>query len=271
MARIRTLKPEFWTDEKLSELPESVHMLAAALLNYADDEGYFNANPALVKAACFPLREPSVSVHGGLTQLCDLDYIRIANGIDGRSYGWVVGFAKHQRVNRPTPSRIKGLVASWERSVSIHGGLTEPSVAEQGTGNREVEEEQGSGTGSNAADAAAQDELFDWLVWWNSLKADGLVGSSVSEDEPSEAISKAWKRVCGNARLCKLLSDRDAIRREIQASSLCRAGWFRLEKLFGGKNRDHELIVRKLLDGGYRDDERKKPDLFVRQAVPDLE
>ena len=61
MARIRTIKPEFWKHEDLSALPEITHMLAAALLGYADDEGYFNANPALVKSECLPLRESSVS------------------------------------------------------------------------------------------------------------------------------------------------------------------------------------------------------------------
>ena len=69
MARIRTIKPEFWAHEDLSELPEATHMLAAALLNYADDEGYFNANPMLIKAACSPLREPSVSIQESLTLL----------------------------------------------------------------------------------------------------------------------------------------------------------------------------------------------------------
>ena len=123
---------------------------------------------------------------------------------------------------------------------------------------------------NNAADAADSDELFDWLVWWNSLKAEGLVGSSVNEEEPSEAIVKAWKRVTTNARLRKLLSDRDALRREIQASSFCRDGWFRLEKLFGGKNRDHELIVRKLLDGGYSDTGKSKLETHQRQAAPDI-
>jgi hypothetical protein len=33
MGRIRTIKPEFWRNEALSELPEFAHMLVAALLN----------------------------------------------------------------------------------------------------------------------------------------------------------------------------------------------------------------------------------------------
>ncbi|STW12989.1 primosomal protein I [Klebsiella pneumoniae subsp. rhinoscleromatis] len=64
MARIRTIKPEFWTDEDMAEVSEPACLLAIGLLNYADDEGYFNANPKLIKAAVFPIREPSVPISG---------------------------------------------------------------------------------------------------------------------------------------------------------------------------------------------------------------
>jgi hypothetical protein len=144
MARIRTVKPEFWKNEALSALPEATHLLAAALLNYADDEGYFNANPALVKAECSPLREPSVSIHEALTQLSNVGYIEIGASPDGRKYGRVVKFAEHQRVNRPTASKIKALQIKWGESLSTHGGLTEDSLPEQGTGNREGNTTAGS-------------------------------------------------------------------------------------------------------------------------------
>ena len=138
MARIRTIKPEFWKHEDLSELPEATRMLAAALLNHADDEGYFNANPALVKSECVPLREPSVSVHDSLKQLSNAGYIRLGKGEDGKRYGCIVKFAEHQRVNRPTPSKIKAVRIVWEDSGNPHEELSEPSLPEgkerKGTG-----------------------------------------------------------------------------------------------------------------------------------------
>jgi hypothetical protein len=137
MGRIRTIKPEFWKSEALSALPESVHMLAAALLNYSDDYGYFNANPMLIKAECFPLREPSVSVHDGLTMLSNIGYLHIGSIPDGRRYGRIVNFSVHQKVNRPSGSKISELPIEWDDSVSPHGVFTEHSLAEQGTGNRE--------------------------------------------------------------------------------------------------------------------------------------
>lgn len=141
MARIRTIKPEFWTDEKLSELPEATLILAAALLNYADDEGFFNANISLIKAACSPLREPSVSIHDSLQALANIGYVRLGRAKDNRSYGHIVAFKKHQVINRPSASRIKDLDIEWSDSLNTHGTFSEDSVGEwKGTGNREMEQ-----------------------------------------------------------------------------------------------------------------------------------
>jgi hypothetical protein len=148
MARIRTIKPEFWQHEELSALPEATHMLAAALLNFADDQGFFKANPGLVRAACFPLREPSVSIPESLRSLQEIGYVQIGKGEDGKEYGRVVSFDEHQRVSHPTPSKIAKKSIAWEAS----GGSPELSTKaleqlrpeqgigkgkEQGTGNRE--------------------------------------------------------------------------------------------------------------------------------------
>jgi hypothetical protein len=154
MARIRTIKPEFWKHEDLSELPEFTHMLAAALLNHADDEGYFNANPALVKSECLPLRESSVSVRDSLQQLAGIGYILLGKGEDGKRYGRIVKFDDHQRVNRPTPSKIKAVGIVWESSSTPHAELSEDSPPERkGTG--KGKEEEGNGVSSLRSESSA--------------------------------------------------------------------------------------------------------------------
>lgn len=130
MARIRTIKPGFWRHEDLSELAEATHLLAAALLNYADDEGYFNANERLIKSECSPLREPSVSIQCSLTELSNVGFIRLGMGSDGKRYGHIVKFLDHQRVNRSVDSKIKTLCIVWDGSLSPHTQLTEPSLPE---------------------------------------------------------------------------------------------------------------------------------------------
>ncbi|HGP4137752.1 TPA: DnaT-like ssDNA-binding domain-containing protein [Enterobacter roggenkampii] len=109
MARIRTIKPEFWTDEDMSEVSEAACLLAIGLLNYADDEGYFNANPKLIKAAIFPIREQSGSIPVLLRELSSVGYISLFSGHDGKIYGLVNNFSKHQVINKAKKSIIRDL------------------------------------------------------------------------------------------------------------------------------------------------------------------
>jgi hypothetical protein len=164
MARIRTVKPEFWTHEALSGLPEATHLLAAALINYADDHGYFNANPALVLASCSPLREPSVTIPESLRSLQEIGYIEIGTCEKGRRYGRIIAFREHQRVSHPTPSKIECLSITWGDSGNAPEIFVKPPEVfrpEQGTGNRE---RKGTGKGNTSSDA-----VRDVFAYWQAV------------------------------------------------------------------------------------------------------
>lgn len=140
MARIRTLKPEFWLNEKLSEENIEVHFAAAAVLNYSDDEGYFNANPKLFQAACFPLREMLMSPHEILMRLQSIGYLMLGTDSEGRRVGKVVKFTEHQKVQHPSKSKYNDKTITWDNLNNPHEILTSPHESltpEQGTGNRE--------------------------------------------------------------------------------------------------------------------------------------
>lgn len=173
MARIRTIKPGFWKHEDLSALPAETHMLAAALLNYADDDGYFNANPVLVKSECLPLRELSGNVPGMLSELAGIGWIEIGRASDGKRYGKIVKFSEHQVISHKNTSKIKIMEIVWERSINAPGTIQEASHPE---GNKEREEE-----GKNIGHAASprrpirvRNDLdgFDrfWTAWPNKTK-----------------------------------------------------------------------------------------------------
>jgi hypothetical protein len=127
MGRIRTIKPDFHKNEALSSLPAEAHLLASGLLCYADDEGYFDANPKLVQAEVFPLRELEHKIEELIAMLVECGYINITLW-NGKRVGHVVTFTTHQRVNRPSPSRLKP-----------HGTITEVSPTE-GKGKEEEKE-----------------------------------------------------------------------------------------------------------------------------------
>lgn len=130
MARIRTVKPDFWTDEDLALLDPRTQLLAIGLLNHSDDEGYFKAHPLIVKSVVFPFTEDSVSIQSMLEQLENVGYLTMFKGSDGKAYGLVTNFLLHQKISRPTASKIRDLTIAKDDSVRTHGAVTEDSLPE---------------------------------------------------------------------------------------------------------------------------------------------
>lgn len=136
MARIRTVKPEFWTHHIMGRATDSQKCMALALLNHADDEGYFLADPAIVRSVCRPFDEESLTSHGLITDLSLLGWIELCKSDDGVMLGRIVKFKQNQIINRPKKSKLK---ESW----SDHGLVTDESlthhVGKGKEGNRERE------------------------------------------------------------------------------------------------------------------------------------
>jgi hypothetical protein len=194
MGRIRTVKPEFNSNEALSSLSCAAHLLAQALLCYADDEGYFNANPDLVRAGTCPLRKDFKKIEKLLAELQSVGYLRF--GVyGGKRYGQIIHFKKHQRISHPSASAISKLLIAWEDVPQNSGGAPEdtrsssgesaenigkalePLRPEQGTGNREWNREQG--TGNRGADSGEATESTKALP---ALRPRGPFSSSITDD-----------------------------------------------------------------------------------------
>lgn len=143
--RIRTVKPEFWKNKPLARLPEFTRLMALALLNMADDEGYFAAEPELVRGDLFPFEQDLRKIQVALTELSGIDYLRLAQADDGRIYGMIVTFTVHQKISHSYASKIKGLAS-----------FTEHSVNAQGIFSLGMEQGMGSGAGKDAVAPAVE-------------------------------------------------------------------------------------------------------------------
>ena len=137
--RIRTIKPEFWSHPVLSKLDDSSRLCAIGLLNIADDEGYFLAEPSLIRSALWPFDESSTNARRVLDALTLSGYIEVREHPTHGKVGWVINFKKHQRIDRPSPSKIR----TYYDSTNDQRVIDEPSLLE---GNREQGKEQGKET-----------------------------------------------------------------------------------------------------------------------------
>lgn len=108
MARIRTIKPEAWDSEDLASVPVTAMLTFFGLLTLADDAGRFRAHPAIIHGRLWALRPEHTPVHvaADLEQLAAAGLICRYTGCDGRTYLHIVTWAKHQKIDRPSPSRL---------------------------------------------------------------------------------------------------------------------------------------------------------------------
>ncbi len=129
--RIRTIKPEFWTHEGLCSLSEFSRLLAIALLNLADDEGYFYANPAILRGSLFPFLDDSTKIPRSVQDLSRVGWIELGEDSQKRAVGRIVNFAKHQRVDKPKPSAIKASAIFQDASKTPPGFIQDASKEER--------------------------------------------------------------------------------------------------------------------------------------------
>ena len=77
MARIRTIKPEFWADEKMSPLSPLDRLVFLGLVSLADDAGRLLDNVRVIDAQLFPETADS-----------SLESLRTLSGIARIRRGW---------------------------------------------------------------------------------------------------------------------------------------------------------------------------------------
>lgn len=212
MARIRTIKPEFWSNEKLSELSIHAHIFAAGLINHCDDEGFFNANPKMIGILIFPLREDYRSTTVVLEELECIGFIRRYSGSDGRVYGHIINFKLHQVINKPTASKIKDLIGLPldYRSTTV--------VLPAGSGSGSGRELEGDRNGkeetilltSPEADPEKKNTKRKTLLassFFSSQENETLNAKAVKEkvEKPDDVSEECWKYFLGHRRLKKAL------------------------------------------------------------------
>jgi len=177
MARIRSVKPEIRTSLTVAEWPREVRYAWILLWGYLDDEGRGRDDTRLIAADLFPLDRDvtekklntwldlmatTKTTEDDIPPLCRYE-------VAGQRYIHAVKWADHQRINRPSSSRLPPCPIH-ERSVNgsrkPHGTFSESdserlsegsphsrAPAEQGAGNK--------GTGSEGGTDSVNDQPPD--------------------------------------------------------------------------------------------------------------
>ena len=201
MARIRTIKPEFWSSPNMAGADPWARLLFIAMWNWADDTGRGTANVKELAAFAFPHdNDPDAPTAAELPSL--LAEIRGRFGVvfyevDGRRFYAIPSWDRHQRNERRAKSRFpapeEGVefhpcpsdqrFPDRERKVAelplqSHGS----SDATHGSSGPGTGEQGNRGTGEKESSADAVDETF--AAFWSAYPR---------KDGKANAV-KAWKK-----------------------------------------------------------------------------
>ena len=101
MARIRTIKPEFWTSEQVVECSPIARLLFVGMWNFCDDGGNHPASAKTLKMQIFPGDDIAINqVEVMVGELIEAGLLQQYTA-DGRNYWHVTGW-KHQKIDRPS-------------------------------------------------------------------------------------------------------------------------------------------------------------------------
>jgi hypothetical protein len=111
MARIRTIKPEFFTSSDILSLTPLARLFYVSLWCESDREGLLSWNTDTLKFRYFPKDKVDIEVLAA--ELVSQKLINIMTGDDGREYAEIPSFKSHQVINNRESesillSRVKG-------------------------------------------------------------------------------------------------------------------------------------------------------------------
>lgn len=219
--RIRTVKPDFFLDERLAVLSCAHRLLFQGLWLIADREGRLEDRPRRIQATIFPY-DHKLDVPAMLSELVEGGFIRRYE-VDGETFIDIPGFLKHQRPNAREPQSV---IPPWTtdasdahartctHSTNADGGMHAPIAARARTAGREGNGKgnRREGNGNARAVPALASPAFDHFwelyprkegkqearkVWFEELKPDQSTEIAISNALSWQRRQPRWLEEAG--------------------------------------------------------------------------
>ncbi len=147
MARIRTIKPEFWESEVLGRLSPLARLTFAGLISHADDAGRGRGEVGAMYGRMHAYASSAVRARFKrcLSELKRVKLVVFYKGSNNCSYYWIPGFNEHQRIDKPSPSRFPPPPGFVEEVENATDPLPDLSTLDQGSGKGVDQGKEGRG------------------------------------------------------------------------------------------------------------------------------
>ena len=112
MPRIRSIKPQFASDEKLTLVSRDARLTYVLIWTQSDDEGLLGASTRQLLGELYPLDDTVTGavLESWIAELLAIKVIRMRETRDGARVIETVKWKDHQRIDRPQPSKLRALL-----------------------------------------------------------------------------------------------------------------------------------------------------------------
>lgn len=192
MARIRSIKPEFTQSETIGRLSRDARLLFIQLWTIVDDDGRTRAASRMLASLLYPYDDDAPKlIDRWLIELEDENCIRRYES-DGSQYLEIVNWLKHQKIDRPTPSKLP----SFDAGSPLARDSSRVLDADLDRGR---DQDQGRGSSSLRSDARARRDAINRefaATFWPAFPHKVQRGAAV----------KAWPRAREKASLDEIMA-----------------------------------------------------------------
>lgn len=195
MARIRTVKPEFWTSEQVMECSTNARLMFIGMWNFCDDAGRMKVSARTVKAQIFPADELTLDVIRGMFGELSTNGLIDIYTIDGVEYLQITGW-HHQKIDHPQKPKHPAKPADY--SPNNHRTIAPDLILREGS------LEEGKGAKDAAPSGAHSDHSTNGLLPQPTEEADLFRrGKQVLGENTGGLISKLLKAKSNNIPLAR--------------------------------------------------------------------
>jgi hypothetical protein len=251
VARIRTIKPEFFMDDELAELPIIDRLLFVGIWTLCDCEGRLDDRPKRIKAQILPFDDCDVSA--ALQNLHDAGFI-LRYDADGGKYISVPNFRKHQRLSGveaqsrstiPPPGSsaeqqeqsieaVEKQSRSTEEAANVQEGKGKEGKGKEGKGEVHNQPDPGTDPEKPKKRAAVAAVVFDPIGFLADRGVEHQAAAdyvAVRKGKKAPATETALKQIESEAR-------KAGVPLQVAVTECCARGWagFKAEWLTNSQN-----------------------------------
>ncbi len=154
MARIRSIKPDYWTDEKIVTMSPLARLLFIGMWNFVDDYGRAEYSPLRLKMQILPA--DSADIQELIGEIRGKKLIDVYE-VDNKEYFVVCGFAKHQKIDK----RVVSKIPEPPKCPPIPADLPQKSPLDMERKGKDITTLSGNGTARRDADIPYQEIIED--------------------------------------------------------------------------------------------------------------